>query len=215
MSAKSLFAATNLACLRAERLVFTQLDFALGPGEALILRGPNGSGKSSLLRLMAGLSRPEAGQLTWDGDNIGADAAAHRSRLHFIGHLDGIKPALNVSETLIFWAGMRDKSRTIDAALDHFRLTRLAPLPCRYLSAGERKRLALARLIATPAELWLLDEPTTGLDAAAEIDLLQAVAAHRAGGGRTVIATHAPLPVEDAAILALDDYTPRPRTIAA
>jgi heme exporter protein A len=215
MAAKSLFAATNLTCLRGERLVFTQLEFALGPGQALILRGPNGSGKSSLLRLLAGLSRPEAGAITWGGKDIAEDAAAHRSRLHFIGHLDGIKPALNVSETLIFWAGMRDKSGTIDDALARFRLTRLAPLPCRYLSAGERKRLALSRLIATPAELWLLDEPTSGLDAAAEIDLLQALAEHRESGGRAIIATHGPLPLEDAGTLSLDDYTPRTRAKAA
>jgi heme exporter protein A len=129
--------------------------------------------------------------------------------------LDGIKPALTVSETLIFWARIHDKSVSVDDALDRFRLTRLAPLPCRYLSAGERKRLALARLVATQAELWLLDEPSTGLDAAAEIDLLQAIAEHRAGGGRVVIATHGPLPLDDAAVLALDDYTPRARKAAA
>jgi heme exporter protein A len=209
-----LFTATNLACLRGERLVFAGLECALGPGQALILRGPNGSGKSSLLRLLAGLSRPEAGDIAWGGQAISQDPGAHRARLHFIGHLDGIKPALNVSETLIFWAGMRDKTDRVAAALDHFRLTRLAPLPCRLLSAGEKKRLALARLIATPAALWLLDEPTTGLDAAAEIDLLAAIAAHRAAGGRAVIATHGALALEDAAILALDDYTPRTRVPA-
>jgi heme exporter protein A len=214
MAANTLFAATNLACLRGGRRVFTQLEFALGPGEALILRGPNGSGKSSLLRLMAGLSRPAAGAITWAGGNIAEDAAAHRARFHFIGHLDGIKPALNVSETLIFWAAMRDKTARVDDALRHFRLTRVAPLPCRFLSAGERKRLALARLIATRAALWLLDEPTTGLDAAAEIDLLQAIAAHREQGGRVAIATHGPLPLDNAATLALDDYMPRARKAA-
>ncbi len=212
---KALFAATNLACRRGERLVFAGLGFALGPGEALILRGPNGSGKSSLLRLMAGLSRPEGGKLSWRGENIAADPAAHRARLHFIGHLDGIKPALNVSETLMFWAGMRDKTDRVPAALDHFRLSRLAGLPCRFLSAGERKRLALARLLATPAALWLLDEPTTGLDTAAAEDLLQAIAAHRAAGGLVAIASHGPLAVENAATVALDDYTPRARAIAA
>jgi len=213
--ANALLAATDLACRRGERLVFTNLSFALGPGQALILRGPNGSGKSSLLRLMAGLSRPERGELSWQGANIADDPAAHRARLHFIGHLDAIKPALNVSETLTFWAGMRDNPDRVPAALDHFRLGRLATVPCRFLSAGERKRLALARLIASSAELWLLDEPTTSLDTAATEDLLHAIESHLAGGGCAAIASHGPLAIENATTLALDDYTPRGRALAA
>jgi heme exporter protein A len=212
---KALFAATNLACRRGERLVFAGLGFAVAPGQVLLLRGANGSGKSSLLRLMAGLSRPERGELSWRGGNVADDPAAHRARLHFIGHLDGIKPALNVAETLIFWAGMRDKTDRVATALEQFRLTRLAALPCRFLSAGERKRVALARLLATPAPLWLLDEPTTALDAAATGDLRRAIAAHQAGGGIAVIASHAALDLDAATTLALDDYTPRRRAAAA
>jgi heme exporter protein A len=211
----SLFAATDLVCRRGERLVFTNLSFELAPRQALILRGPNGSGKSSLLRLMAGLIRPERGQLSWQGANIAEDPAAHHGRLHFIGHLDGIKPALNVSETLAFWAGMRGTPDRVPAALDHFRLGRLATMPCRFLSAGERKRLALARLLASPADLWLLDEPTTSLDTAAVEDLLHAITSHLADGGRAVIASHGPLAIETAATLALDDYTPRGRALVA
>src|SRR5690242_21380400 len=100
------FAGQGIACRRGERLVFAKLDFALRPGGALLLTGPNGSGKSSLLRLMAGLGRPEAGSLSWDGMPVGEDPAAHRARLHFIGHQDAVKPALAVGETLRFWAGM-------------------------------------------------------------------------------------------------------------
>jgi heme exporter protein A len=212
---KALFRGNDLACRRGERLIFAGLDFALPPRGVLLLRGPNGSGKSSLLRLMAGLSRPEAGVISWNGDGISEDAASHRARLHFIGHSDAIKPTLIVSETLSFWAQMRGTGSAIPAALAHFRLTRLAPLPCRFLSAGERKRLALARLVASPASLWLLDEPTTGLDAAGTEDLLRAIAIHRAAGGRVVIASHGPLALENATTLALDDYTPRARAIAA
>ncbi|MGH7075031.1 MAG: heme ABC exporter ATP-binding protein CcmA [Stellaceae bacterium] len=204
-------AASDLACVRAERLVFIRLSFRLGPGEALILRGPNGSGKSSLLRLLAGLARPEAGEITWGGSSIREDPAAHRARLHFIGHQDALKPVLEVGEMLEFWAGMRGNAGGVDAALAHFRLSRHRHLPCRLLSAGERKRLALARLVATPAELWLLDEPATSLDAAAEDDLMRAIAAHRAAGGRLVVASHDPLAMADAATLALDDYAPKPR----
>jgi len=212
---KASFAGSDLACRRGERLIFAGLDFALPPRGVLLLRGPNGSGKSSLLRLMAGLSRPEAGVISWNGDSILDDAAAHRARLHFIRHWDAIKPTLNLAETLTFWAEMRGSGSAISAALAHFRLSRLAPLPCRFLSAGERKRLALARLIASPATLWLLDEPTTSLDAAGTEDLLRAITTHRAAGGRVVIASHAPLALENAMTLALDDYTPRARAIAA
>jgi heme exporter protein A len=212
-----LFAASDVACLRAERLVFTRLSFTLGAGEALILRGPNGSGKSSLLRLLSGLARAEAGSITWGGTPIRADAAAHRARLHFIGHQDALKPVLGVAEILEFWAGMRGDGdrRRVEAALEHFRLTRLADTPCRLLSAGERKRVALARLVATRAELWLLDEPTNSLDAAAAEDLLRAVAGHRAGGGRLVVASHDPLAIPGAATLALDRYAPKPRARVA
>jgi heme exporter protein A len=212
---KASFAGSDLACRRGERLIFAGLGFALPPHGVLLLRGPNGSGKSSLLRLMAGLSRPEAGVISWNGDSIFDDAAAHRTRLHFIGHSDAIKPTLNVLETLSFWAAMRGSGSAVPAALAHFRLSRLALLPCRFLSAGERKRLALARLIASPATLWLLDEPTTSLDAAGTEDLLRAITTHRAAGGRVVIASHGPLSLENAMTLALDDYTPRARALAA
>jgi heme exporter protein A len=205
----ALFEAENLACLRAERLIFTSLSFVLDAGAALILRGPNGSGKSSLLRLMAGLSRPQSGELRWNGAPIADDPAAHRTRLLFVGHHDAVKLALQVGETLRFWAGMRGASDKIEVALDHFRLTRLAALPCQLLSAGERKRLALARLIASPTELWLLDEPTTGLDERAIADLFRAIADHRASGGRLAIASHAALDLPGAATLSLTDFAPR------
>jgi heme exporter protein A len=206
------FAGTQLACRRGERLIFARLDFSLASGGALILIGPNGSGKSSLLRLMAGLSRPARGTLNWDGAAITEDREAHCARLHFIGHADALKPLLTVEETLRFWAGMRrseppDPAR-LDAALARFGLERGAALPCRYLSAGQRRRLALARLVASPAPLWLLDEPTTGLDTEAAGQLLAAIAAHRRDGGSIVLSTHAPLEIADAAFLSLADYRP-------
>jgi len=202
------FTGRGLACRRGDRLVFSALAFALPPGGALVLTGPNGSGKSSLLRLMAGLSRPEAGALCWDGMPIRDDPAAHRARVHFIGHQDAVKPALAVGETLRFWAGMHGAA-AVAPALDHFRLEALADWPCRHLSAGQRRRLALAHLLASPAPLWLLDEPTTGLDAEAQADLLAAIAAHRQEGGRVVLSTHAELAIVDAAALSLADFAPR------
>jgi heme exporter protein A len=204
------FAGRDLVCRRGERLIFAGLDFQVPRGGALVLTGPNGSGKSSLLRLMAGLTPPEAGTLAWEGMAVRDDPAAHRARLHFIGHADAVKPALTVAETLAFWAGMRGGD-AVAAALARFRMTPLATWPCRLLSAGQRRRLALARLAASAAPLWLLDEPATGLDGEAVDDLAAAIAAHRGQGGCVVLSTHTPLPLESAAILALQDFA-YPRT---
>jgi len=204
------FAGNALACRRGDRLVFSGLDFSLADGAALILSGPNGSGKSSLLRVMAGLTPPLRGALTWAGVALGEDPAAHRARLHFIGHLDPVKPVLSVAETLAFWARLggaaRGESR---AALERFHLGGLADLPCRFLSAGQRRRLSLARLMASPAPLWLLDEPATSLDDASIEDLLSAIAEHRAAGGMVVVATHHALALGAAETLFLDEFFPR------
>ncbi|HLJ64153.1 MAG TPA: heme ABC exporter ATP-binding protein CcmA [Stellaceae bacterium] len=204
------FTGIGLACRRGERLVFRGLDFTLRDGGALILTGTNGSGKSSLLRLMAGLGRAEAGAITWNGEEIIAESAAHRARIHFIGHQDALKPRQGVRETLAFWAGMHGGNETlVEEALRRFRLGDLAPLPCRYLSQGQRRRLVLARLLASPAPLWLLDEPATALDQNGIADLLAAIAAHRQSGGRVVLSTHQSLAIEDAATLLLDRFAPR------
>lgn len=202
------FAGRDLACRRGERLVFAGLDFTLAAGGALVLTGRNGSGKSSLLRLMAGLTPPEGGLLAWDGAAIATDRAAHRARLQFIGHADALKSALTPTETLAFWAGMRGGTADVTGALARFRLHGIADTPCRFLSAGQRRRLALARLVASPAALWLLDEPLTGLDAKSVGDLHAAIARHRHGGGRVALATHAALALPDATALALGDFAP-------
>lgn len=209
------FAGSDLACRRGERLIFRGLDFALPEGGALVLTGPNGSGKSSLLRLMAALTPPETGILAWDGVDIAADRAAHRRRLHFIGHADGLKPVLSSAEMLRFWAGMRGGAAMPDEALAQFGLTRQAELPCRYLSAGQKRRLALARLVASPADLWLLDEPATGLDADSIERLFAAMSSHRAQGGRIVVSTHAPLPLPGAQFLSLASFRPKVAELVA
>jgi heme exporter protein A len=214
------FAGSGLACRRGERLVFARLGFTLTPGGALILVGPNGSGKSSLLRVMAGLTPAARGTLSWDGTDITEDREAHRARLHFIGHADALKPVLSAVETLHFWAGMRTGSAEgapaeITAVLAQFGLGAAAQLPCRYLSAGQKRRLALARLVASPAPLWLLDEPLTGLDTEASTQLLDAIATHRREGGCVVVSTHAPLDLVDAAQLSLADFRPTPQDMAA
>lgn len=202
-------AADGLACRRGERLIFSGLSFALSPGGALLLTGANGSGKSSLLRVLATLLTPQDGRLLWDGAAVSGDVPRYRANLRYVGHLDAIKPALQVRETLAFWVGAQLlPARRIDTALAAFGLEPLADWPCRWLSAGQRKRLALARLVASPAPLWLLDEPTAALDADGERRLLAAIAAHRADGGQVVVATHHDLGLDDARILALEDFLP-------
>jgi heme exporter protein A len=201
--------AEGLACRRGERLVFHGLDFALPAGGALVLTGANGSGKSSLLRVLATLLAPAAGRLLWGGAPVIADLPRYRERTHYAGHRDAVKPALGVREMLLFWAEMRgaDAAR-IDLALAAFGLEAIADWPCRWLSAGQRQRLALARLIAAPAPLWLLDEPTASLDADGDRRLLATIEAHRAAGGRVVAATHQPLPLADAESLSLETFVP-------
>jgi heme exporter protein A len=209
------FTGQGLACRRGEKLIFRGLDFTLPAGGALVLIGPNGSGKSSLLRLMAGLTPHEAGTLAWSGTDIREDPGAHRARLHFIGHSDALKPVLSAGESLAFWAKMRGTSAAIEPALARFGLANAANLPCRYLSAGQKRRLALARLIAVPAALWLLDEPLTSLDSDAASQLLAAIVEHRAQGGRVVLSTHAPIELGDAARLSLGDFRPSPTETSA
>lgn len=201
--------AEDLACRRSARLIFTGLSFVLPPGGVLLLKGANGSGKSSLLRVLATLLPPASGQLMWRGAAVGADLAGYRASLHYVGHLDGVKAALGVGETLAFWARSRGaRAPQIDAALAAVALDVVADWPCRWLSAGQRRRLALARLFAAPAPVWLLDEPTAALDADGEKRLLVAIEAHRAAGGRAVIATHQPLALSGARYLSLEDFAP-------
>lgn len=202
------FAGSSLTCVRGERVVFTGLDFSLAPGDALVLLGPNGSGKSSLLRLMAGLIRPAAGRLSWNGQPVGADREAHAGRTHYVGHHDAIKPVLTVAENLRFWARLHGAGGDAKAlaALDRFGLGHLAGMPGKLLSAGQKRRLNLARLLAAPAPLWLLDEPSVALDRASVRRLEEVIAEHRAAGGMVVLSTHAVVDLPGGRELLLDDY---------
>lgn len=202
------FAGEALSCLRSERLVFADLDFTLEPGEALVLRGPNGSGKSSLLRLMAGLIPPFDGRLLRDGAPVDDDPEAHRGTLAYLGHRDAVKPALTLRENVSFWAALARRPGDVDAALAAFDLVELADTPGRFLSSGQGRRAALARLIAAPAALWLLDEPTVGLDAAAVGALEGLIAQHRAQGGVVVLSTHVGLAVPGERALDMRAFAP-------
>lgn len=201
------FEGRDLTCQRGQRQVFTGLEFSLSPGGTLLLTGANGSGKSSLLRLMAGLLKPVAGELAWAGRDIAEDPEAHNARIHYLGHQDAVKPILTATENLIFWAGLRGHAGAASRqALERFGLDHLAEVPGRMLSAGQKRRLALARLLVSPAELWLLDEPSVGLDDASLDSLGAEIARHLSGGGRIVAATHVRLPIDDAETLPLDAF---------
>lgn len=177
----------RVACLRGDRLLFEGLSFALGAGEAALLTGPNGAGKSSLMRIAAGLLRAAAGTV----ERAGAIA--------FAGEAAALDPRLPLAPALRFWARLDGADPTaIDTALATMGIGNLAEVPVHMLSTGQRKRAALARVIAGGAAIWLLDEPGNGLDTAAIDRLAAAIAAHRAGGGIAMVATHQPLALPDA-----------------
>jgi len=199
------FTGDTLTCIRGERVVFSALSFALSDGDALMLRGPNGSGKSSLLRVMAGLSPAVDGALRWNGEPVTDDSAGHHARLIYAGHQNALKPALTVRENLTFWAEMHGGGR-VDAALERIGLLALADVPARFLSAGEARRVCLARLGAIEAPLWLLDEPATALDVGARQTLFDLIAEHRARGGMVAMSAHGGAPLPDEKTLDIAAY---------
>lgn len=203
------FSGRNLTCMRGERFVFRAIDFDLRGGDALVVRGPNGSGKSSLLRLAAGLLPAADGELVRDGRAVAEDPDRHRASLHHLGHLDAVKTALSVRENLLLWSRLlgADASHrerpAIDDALATVDLLHVADLPTRYLSAGQRRRLALSRLVAIRRPLWILDEPTASLDDAGVAALAELLRGHREMGGMAILAVHGAFDVPEAAVLAL------------
>lgn len=177
--------ATDLACRRGDRLLFEGLAFRVAPGGALHLEGPNGSGKSSLLRLLAGLLTPAAGTIAGNG------ACA------YLGHDVALKPRLRLGDEMRHWAVLDGGEARLPMAMTAMNVAALAAVPCRHLSSGQRRRAGLARVIARGAPLWLLDEPTAGLDRASADLLAAAMAAHRAGGGIVVAAVHGDIGLAD------------------
>jgi heme exporter protein A len=186
-----------LSARRAGRRVFADVSFRVGAGEAATLRGPNGSGKSSLLRVLAGLIPPERGGARF-GDTALSDREAWQEQVAYAGHLDAVKPQLSVAENLESWASLYGaEAGTVDAALARFGLEAIADYPASYCSAGQKRRLGLARLPVAGRPLWLLDEPTVSLDAASVAVFAEMVRDHLAGGGVAVAATHIPLGLDD------------------
>ncbi len=200
------FEGEDLTCIRGDRTVFAGLSFAVAPGEALVLRGPNGSGKSSLLRLAAGLLAPARGALRWHDGAVGDIRDTHNDRLVYVGHHDAVKPVLTVAENLLFWARLQDAQDAVAPALALAGLSELATVPGQFLSAGQRRRLNLARLYLRRAALWLLDEPSVGLDRDSLAALEAGLRDHRAEGGMVMIATHTEIALPLSRTLELGSY---------
>lgn len=181
---------------RGGRIVLSQLAFALGAGETLLVTGRNGTGKSTLLRTLAGLLPAQSGQVVY---GLASDEVRGVETVHYLGYEDALKPSLSVGENLAFWASMlqgpgtRVEAPTPRAALARFGIERLIELPAAYLSAGQKRRVALARLLLAPRPIWLLDEPFIALDTDAQATLSATMAAHVAEGGAILVASHQPL----------------------
>lgn len=193
----------ELSCTRAGRAVFAGVSFSLRAGEAMIVRGANGAGKSSLLRLLAGLDEAEGGDILVDGESA---SEALRQATHYLAHADAVKASLTVEEHLDFFAALLGKtagSLSTAAAIEAYDLGALRLTPVRYLSAGQKRRLALARLLVAKRPLWLLDEPTGVLDQASTARFEENLAAHCRDGGMAIAVTHDPLTMPGARTLRL------------
>jgi heme exporter protein A len=196
--------AENLSGERGGHTVFSGVDFSLGEGDALLVTGPNGSGKSTLLRVVAGLLPAAYGSVRLEGGGESFPTVA--SAAHYLGHLNAMKPTLTVAENLSFWrdfCGEADVS--VADALGTVGLGGIGHLPFGYLSTGQKRRASIARLLVSRRPLWLLDEPSAGLDAESERRFSALMEKHRAGGGMVLAATHLPLGIGGAAELRMGE----------
>jgi heme exporter protein A len=198
-------AALEISCQRGGRFLFRDVNFALKPGDGLLVTGPNGAGKTSLLRQIAGLLPLAWGEFRLSG--AGAEAALPEF-CHYVGHLNASKTALSVRENLAFWAEfLGGSSATLESALSAFGLAALADVPAALLSAGQKRKLALSRLFAAPRPIWLLDEPQTSLDTASVKRLDAAIGDHVTAGGIVIVAAHVPVKIKFAHKLELGHET--------
>jgi len=192
MTDRALLCGRELAVWRGERCLFEQLHFELGPEQLAVLVGANGSGKTTLLRILAGLGLPTAGSATWKGTSIAELAGEERAEIAYRGHHDALKRDMTVVENLAFHSALWGQEQAFEDVLEELKLDHVAHMRARYLSAGQRRRAAMAMLKLQGAKLWLLDEPTTNLDGEGRALLVEWTHRHIAGGGLAVIATHQP-----------------------
>ena len=198
---------SNLKCVRGERPLFDGLGFRLESGQLLYLRGANGAGKTSLLRLLCGLSRPEAGQILWNAKPIDDQAGVFRQDLFYLGHHNALQEALTVDENLAFYAALAgakaDPANTL-AALEHMGLRACQRRLVRHLSQGQKRRVALSRLMLNSASLWVLDEPFVALDQDSIALLAGVISAHLQRGGMAVLTSHQQVDIAGATVQTLE-----------
>ena len=195
----------NLRAIRGEKLLFDHLGFSLRPGNALVLRGANGSGKTTLLRMLAGLMPPAKGEILWKQQPV-RDNAAYQEAMLYVGHQNAVKPELSVYDNVQYWAALRGTEMLVPAAMQFFGLWAMMDIPAGQLSAGWQRRVALARLLAIPALVWLLDEPAANLDAEGRDMLAGLVATRVRQNGIVVLSSHAPELEAGTAQLHLEDF---------
>lgn len=195
--------AQNLQCVRGERQLFSHLGFALDAGELLYLQGRNGAGKTSLLRMLVGLLPPAAGEILWMGNSIRHQAEEYRAELCYLGHHNGTKEDMTPLENLLISARLHGEHLPEDDAVDALEQVGLAgreDIACKYLSQGQKRRVALARLVKNRCALWILDEPFVALDSTAVGWLAELIGGHLQRGGLCVMTTHQPVSISAGAI---------------
>ncbi|NOR63862.1 MAG: heme ABC exporter ATP-binding protein CcmA [Rhodobacteraceae bacterium] len=196
----------TLSCQRGGRTIFSDLSLKIAPGEAVLLRGPNGAGKSTLLRVIAGLIPSQYGEVSLNGI-ASTNRDDFQNQITYAGHLDAIKPQLTVAENLHFWAQLFN-SENLEQTMDDFRLAEIADRPAHACSAGQKRRLGLARIAVTSRPLWLLDEPTVSLDTETTARFAATIDAHCAAGGIAFIATHIDLGLKAPRTFDMQAYEP-------
>jgi heme exporter protein A len=198
--------ARGLRCVRGERELFTNLHLCIESGNCLHVRGENGIGKTSLLRLLTGLSKPESGEVLWGDQSIALDPIAYHRQLLFLGHRDALKEDLTALENLQMYAVLDDVSLSQEKALAtlyHFGLRGRENLPVNFLSAGQKRRVLMARMLTRQAKLWILDEPFNALDIQAVDELQNLIVEHLAGGGLVVLTSHQEVNIPNMQVLEL------------